>query len=60
LHNFIDHLIAENIKLYAGTEHALAFHIFHDGLTVWWRTPSKKGSKPTLHLQVSQIDKCIV
>ena len=28
--------------MYAGTEHALTFHIFHDGLTVWW-TPEAQA-----------------
>ena len=42
IHSIIDHVISESIKLYAGTERALTFHIFHDGLTVWW-TPEAQA-----------------
>lgn len=32
----IDHVISESTRLYAGTERASTFWIFHDGLTAWW------------------------
>ena len=32
----IDHAIDESRRIYAGTEWADSFYIFHDGLTAWW------------------------
>jgi hypothetical protein len=32
----IDHVISESTRLYAGTDVAGTFCIFHDGLTAWW------------------------
>jgi hypothetical protein len=32
----MDHVVAENIKVYAGTPRANAFSIFHDGHSAWW------------------------
>jgi hypothetical protein len=32
----IDHVISESTHLYAGSEHADTFQIFHDDLTAWW------------------------
>jgi hypothetical protein len=46
----IDHVISESTRLYAGSEHADTFQIFHDGLTAWWEPAAqdyiaKKGFK---------------
>ena len=34
--DLIDHVIQESTKIYAGTEHADTFRIFHDGLSMRW------------------------
>ena len=32
----MDHAVVETQKLYADTEHAETFLIYHDGLSLWW------------------------
>ena len=32
----MDHIVSESSKVYAGTEYADTFLIFHDGLSQWW------------------------
>ena len=41
VNDIIDHVITESTKIYAGTDRADTFFIFHDGLTVWWTIESQ-------------------
>ena len=53
----IDHVISQSKALYAGTEFADSFYIFHDGLTAWWE-PSAQAYIASLGFQDRQL-RCI-
>ncbi len=40
--DFVDHVIRESTAIYAGTEHADSFFIFHDALSQWWEKEAQE------------------
>jgi hypothetical protein len=53
----IDHVISESTRLYAGTDVANSFCIFHDGLTAWWEPQAQAyiKDKGFLHRQLCSL-----
>ena len=56
--DLMDHVINTSTAAYAGTERALGFFIFHDGLSTWWEALAQAymRARGFEHRQIRNID----